>query len=163
MTGNMKEKTKFEINAAEKQIELLSNALSGAAEAGGHWLNVSGKGYPRFYPTGVSVSPFNALFMALHSDKNGCKSNLFTLYSEAKARGASVRENEKGVPFLFYNWNKYVNRNNPDEIISRSDYVRLAPEEKAQYKGIHNAEVRTLFNIDQTLLPFVDKKEYEEA
>ena len=36
MTGNMKEKTKFEINAAEKQIELLSNALSGAAEAGGH-------------------------------------------------------------------------------------------------------------------------------
>ena len=86
MTGNMKEKTKFEINAAEKQIELLSNALSGAAEAGGHWLNVSGKGYPRFYPTGVSVSPFNALFMALHSDKNGCKSNLFTLYSEAKAR-----------------------------------------------------------------------------
>lgn len=163
MTGNMKEKTKFEINAAEKQIELLSNALSGAAEAGGHWLNVSGKGYPCFYPTGVSVSPFNALFMALHSDKNGCKSNLFTLYSEAKARGASVRENEKGVPFLFYNWNKYVNRNNPDEIISRSDYVRLAPEEKAQYKGIHNAEVRTLFNIDQTLLPFVDKKEYEEA
>ena len=67
--------------------------------------------------------------MALHSDKNGCKSNLFTLYNEAKARGASVRENEKGVPFLFYNWNKYVNRNNPEQIISRSDYLKLAPED----------------------------------
>lgn len=32
---------------------------------------------------------------------------LFTLYSETKVRGAAVREHEQGVPFLFYNWNKY--------------------------------------------------------
>ncbi|MCD8287902.1 MAG: ssDNA-binding domain-containing protein [Porphyromonadaceae bacterium] len=159
----MKEKTQFEKNAAEKQVELLSSALSGAAEAGGHWLNASGKGYPRLYPAGVSASPFNALFMALHSDRNGCKSNLFTLYSEAKARGASVREHEKGVPFLFYNWDKYVNRNNPDDIIQRAEYLQLPAEGKARYKGVHNTEVRTLFNIDQTLLPLVDKNEYETA
>ena len=144
-------------------MELLSEALNGAVSAGGHWLNATGKGYPKFYPAGVSVSPFNALFMALHSDKNGCKSNLFTLYSEAKARGASVREHEKGVPFLFYNWNKYVNKNNPNEVISRNDYQQLSPEEKSQYKGVHNREIRTLFNIDQTLLPHVDKKEYDAA
>ena len=159
----MNEKSQFEKNAADKQVELLSEALNGAVSAGGHWLNATGKGYPKFYPAGVSVSPFNALFMALHSDKNGCKSNLFTLYSEAKARGASVREHEKGVPFLFYNWNKYVNKNNPNEVISRNDYQQLSPEEKSQYKGVHNREIRTLFNIDQTLLPHVDKKEYDAA
>lgn len=157
----MKEKSQFEKNAAEKQVELLSEALNNAIGAGGHWLNATGKGYPKFYPKGVAVSPFNALFMALHSDKTGSETNLFTLYSEAKARGESVREHEKGVPFLFYNWNKYVNKNNPNNIISRNDYRQLIPEEKERYKGIHNREIRTLFNIDQTLLPLVDKKAYE--
>ena len=157
----MKEKSQFEKNAADKQVELLSEALNGAVTAGGHWLNATGKGYPKFYPKGVAVSPFNALFMALHSDRTGSKTNLFTLYSEAKARGESVREHEKGVPFLFYNWNKYVNRNNPNEIISRDDYQKLSPEDKDRYKGIHNREVRTLFTIDQTLLPLVDKNVYE--
>lgn len=157
----MKEKSQFEKNAADKQVELLSEALNGAVSAGGHWLNATGKGYPKFYPKGVAVSPFNALFMALHSDKTGSKTNLFTLYSEAKARGESVREHEKGVPFLFYNWNKYVNRNNPNDIISRKDYQQLPPEERNRYKGIHNREIRTLFTIDQTLLPLVDKNVYE--
>lgn len=157
----MKEKSQFEKNAADKQVELLSEALNGVVSAGGHWLNATGKGYPKFYPKGVAVSPFNALFMALHSDKTGSKTNLFTLYSEAKARGESVREHEKGVPFLFYNWNKYVNRNNPNDIISRNDYQQLPPEERNRYKGIHNREIRTLFTIDQTLLPLVDKNVYE--
>lgn len=157
----MKEKSQFEKNASDKQVELLSRALNGAVSAGGHWLNATGKGYPKFYPKGVAVSPFNALFMALHSDKTGSKTNLFTLYSEAKARGESAREHEKGVPFLFYNWNKYVNRNNPNDIISRNDYQQLPPEEKNRYKGIHNREIRTLFTIDQTLLPLVDKNVYE--
>ena len=132
---------------------MLSTALSEASNAGGHWLNASGKGYPRFYPKGVSVSAFNALFMTLHSDKNGCKTNQFTLFSDAKAQGASVRENEQGVPFLFYNWNKYVHRNNPEQVISRDDYMKLYEEEQKLYKGVHNREIRTLFNIDQTTLP----------
>ena len=75
----MKEKSQIEKIAQEKQIALLSTALEGAATAGGHWLNVTGKGFPKFYPRGVAVSPFNGLFMALHSDKNGSKTNLFTL------------------------------------------------------------------------------------
>ena len=95
----MKEKSKIEKNAEERQISLLSHALGEASKAKGNWLNASGKGYPRFYPKGVSVSAFNALFMTLHSDKNGCKTNQFTLFSDAKAQGASVRENEQGVPF----------------------------------------------------------------
>lgn len=46
----MKEKSQIEKKAEEKQITLLSTALSEASNAGGHWLNASGKGYPRFYP-----------------------------------------------------------------------------------------------------------------
>ncbi|MEF2713685.1 MAG: zincin-like metallopeptidase domain-containing protein, partial [Bacteroides uniformis] len=157
----MKEKSQIEKKAEEKQITLLSTALSEASNAGGHWLNASGKGYPRLYPKGVSVSAFNALFMTLHSDKNGCNTNQFTLFSDAKAQGASVRENEQGVPFLFYNWNKYVHRNNPEQVISRDDYMKLYEEEQKLYKGVHNREIRTLFNIDQTTLPYVDKERYE--
>lgn len=82
-------------------------------------------------------------------------------YSDAKARGTSVREHEQGVPFLFYNWNKYVHRNNPEDIISRDAYLKLDEEVQKQYKGIHNREIRTLFNIDQTTLPYVDKEEYD--
>ena len=47
----MKEKSQIEKKAEEKQITLLSTALSEASNAGGHWLNASGKGYPRLYPT----------------------------------------------------------------------------------------------------------------
>lgn len=153
----------MEKKAGEKQVALLSAALGEASNAGGHWLNASGKGYPRFYPKGVSVSAFNALFMALHSDKNGCKTNLFTLFSEAKAQGAAVCEHEQGVPFLFYNWNRYVHRNHPERIISRDDYMKLDEGGQKQYKGVHNREIRTLFNIDQTTLPYVDRERYEAA
>ena len=157
----MKEKSTIEKSAEEKQKVLLSAALGEASNAGGHWLNASGKGYPKLYPRGVAVSPFNALFMGLHSDRNGCKTNLYTLYSDAKARGTSVREQEQGVPFRFYNWNKYVHRNNPEEIISREAYLGLDEEQRKQYKGVHNREIRTLFNIDQTTLPYVDKSFYD--
>lgn len=153
----------MEKKAGEKQVALLSTALGEASNAGGHWLNASGKGYPRFYPKGVSVSAFNALFMALHSDKNGCKTNLFTLFNEVKAQGAAVCEHEQGVPFLFYNWNRYVHRNHPERIISRDDYMKLDEGEQKQYKGVHNREIRTLFNIDQTTLPYVDRERYEAA
>ena len=156
-------KITIEKNAERKQIDLLSEALNGASNANGYWLNASGKGYPKFHPRGVSVSPFNALFMALHSDKNGAGQIFSFIINEAKAMGMSVREHERGVPFLFYNWNRYVNRNNPEEIISRTAYLRLDEQDRKHYKGVHNREVRTLFNIDQTTLQDVDRPSYEAA
>ena len=77
----MKEKSDFEKRAAEKQVSLLIEALTSAVNANGHWLNASGKLYPKLYPKGFSVSPFNALVLALDSDARGCKSNLFTQFS----------------------------------------------------------------------------------
>lgn len=158
----MKEKSQAEKIAAERQVELLSSALGNAASAKGYWLNASGKTYPRFYPKGLAVSPFNALVMALHSDQTGSKTNLFMPFSEAKKQGMAVREHERGVPFLFYNWNKYVNRNNPNDVISRTDYQTLDEEQQRQYKGVHNREIRILFAVDQTTLPFADEKAYKK-
>ena len=157
----MKEKNNIEKAAAEKQIELLTTALGNAATNYRYWMNAAGKQYPRLYPKGVAVSPFNAIMLALHSDRNGGKTNLYTTFSEAKKQGYAVREHEKGVPFLFYNWDKYVNRNNPLDVVSRTDYQALDDAAKSQYKGIQNREVRTLFNVDQTLLPMVDKETYD--
>ena len=159
----MKEKSEFEKRAAEKQVSLLTEALTSAVNANGHWLNASGKLYPKLYPKGFSVSPFNAVVLALDSDTKGCKSNLFTQFSEAKARGESVREHEKGVPFLFYNWNKYVNRNHPDDVITKEAYAALSDQDKQQYKGVKNREIRVLFNIDQTLLPMANEAAYATA
>lgn len=105
----MKEKSPQEKNAAERQVSLITEALSKAADNKGVWLNEQGKQYPRFYPKGAAVSPFNALVMGLNSDKNGYATNLYTLFSEAKKRDESVMAHERGVPFNWYAWNKYVN------------------------------------------------------
>ena len=91
----MKEKSQFEKNAADKQVELLSEALNGAVSAGGHWLNATGKGYPKFYPKGVAVSPFNALFMALHSDKTGRPTS--SPYTAKPRHGESLPVNTRKV------------------------------------------------------------------
>lgn len=80
-------KGQIEKRATDKQVSLLNEALTTAVDAGGHWLNASGKLYPKLYPKGFAVSPFNAVILALDSDAKGCKTNLFTLFSEAKARG----------------------------------------------------------------------------
>lgn len=161
--GSHENKPENQTRAAGKQVSLLSEALTSAVGANGHWLNASGKLYPKLYPKGFAVSPFNALVLALDSDVKGCKSNLFTLFPEAKARGESVRAHEKGVPFLYYNWNKYVNRNNPDDVITKEAYAELTEQDKQQYKGVKNRETRMLFNIDQTILPMSDEAAYNAA
>ena len=159
----MKEKNPQEKNAAERQVSLITDALSKAADNKGVWLNEQRKQYPRFYPKGAAVSPFNALVMGLNSDKNEYATNLYTLFSEAKKRNEAVVAHERGIPFNWYAWNKYVNRHNPEDIISRKDYQELAATDQTQYKGIHNREIRVLFNIDQTMLPMKDKDKYDEV
>lgn len=156
----MKPKTPIEEKAAARQIEYLTEALETAKSSEGYWMNMAGRYYPRFYPKGPEVSPFNALTMALFADRNGYNTSLFTTFTDAKARGESVREKERGVPFNWYNWKTYVNRHNPDEYITRGQYLSLEPEMKEQYKGIHDREIRVLFNIDQTLTPYADEAKY---
>lgn len=157
----MKQKNRQEQHAANRQVELLTNALNGAAVSGGYWLNTSSRSLPRIYPKGPAVSPFNSLVLGMHADQNGYKTNLYTLFADAKQRGEAIRERETGAPFFWYRWKEYVNRHNPEDTISREDYLKLPNEEKVLYKGIRNREVQTMFNIDQTTLPFIDR--YEQA
>lgn len=159
----MKQKNRQELHAANRQVELLTNALNGAAVSGGYWLNASSRSLPRIYPKGPAVSPFNSLVLGMHADQNGYKTNLYTLFADAKKRGEAIREHETGAPFFWYRWKEYVNRHNPKDTISREDYLKLPNEEKVLYKGIRNREVQTMFNIDQTTLPFIDKDRYEQS
>ena len=69
----MKEKSPQEKNVAERQVSLITEALSKAVDNKGVWLNEQGKQYPRFYPKGAAVSPFNALVMGWRM-REGCRS-----------------------------------------------------------------------------------------
>ena len=157
----MTEKTPQEKIAAERQSELISNALERAKQNNGVWLNPDGKQTPRIYPRGATLSPFNSLTLALHSDQNGYKTNDYTLFSEAKKRGESVQAKERGVPFNWYNWGEYVNKHDAEDKINREAYKALPADQQALYKGVRTREIRSLFNIDQTTLPFVNKADYE--
>ena len=148
-----KDKSPQEKAAVEREKELLSGALNGAAISGGYWLNASGRTAPRFYPKGPEVSPFNALILGMHADRGGYKTARYFSFNEAKKYGEAVLHGEKGVPFHWYKWEKYVNRNDPNDTMSREDYLQLDKEERKQYKGVRNREIRILFNVDQTTLP----------
>lgn len=148
-----KDKSPQEKAAVKREKELLSGALNGAAISGGYWLNVSGRTAPRFYPKGPEVSPFNALILGMHADRGGYKTARYFSFNEAKKHGEAVLQGEKGVPFHWYKWEKYVNRNDPSDTMSREDYLQLDKEERKQYKGVRNREIRILFNVDQTTLP----------
>lgn len=148
-----KDKSPQEKAAVEREKELLSGALNGAAISGGYWLNASGRTAPRFYPKGPEVSPFNALILGMHADRGGYKTARYFSFNEAKKHGEAVLQGEKGVPFHWYKWEKYVNRNDPSDAMSREDYLQLDKEERKQYKGVRNREIRILFNVDQTTLP----------
>lgn len=148
-----KDKSPQEKAAVEREKELLSGALNGAVISGGYWLNASGRTAPRFYPKGPEVSPFNALILGMHADHGGYKTARYFSFNEAKKHGEAVLQGEKGVTFHWYKWEKYVNRNDPSDTMSREDYLQLDKEERKQYKGVRNREIRILFNVDQTTLP----------
>lgn len=149
-------------SAVERQADIIVSALERAKQNEGVLLNASMKMAPKFYPRGVTISPFNSLVLAMHSDANDYKTNEYTVFSEAKKRGESVRGGQTGVPFSWFAWNEYVNKNNPEDKLSRHDYKALPPEEQSQYKGIRSNEFRIVFNIEQTTMPLVNKEGFEK-
>jgi antirestriction protein ArdC len=156
----MTEKTTQEKQAAERQVQLLTEALEQAKANGGLWLNEARKPAPRLYPKGPEVSPFNALTWALASDANGYRTNLFTTFAEAKRQQTAVQADEKGVPYNWYVWDHYVNRHNAEDVIGKEAYQKLDPGQQELYKGVRKRQVLTVFNLDQTTLPLVDKERY---
>ena len=158
----MKEKSPREQSAAHQQAALLVNALNGAVASTGYWLNAAGRNLPKFYPKGITVSPFNALVLGMHTDQSGYTTGLYTMFSDAKQRGEAILQQEHGVPFNWYKWDKYVNRHNSEDTLSREAYQALPEEQQKLYKGVRQREIIILFNIDQTTLPMTDAEKYRD-
>ena len=159
----MADKNQSEQHAAERQKELLAQALERARAEDGYLLNQAGKAAPRLYPRESGVSAFNALILALHSDRGGYHTNLYTPYPGAKQRGESVQTGEKGVPFIWYRWNEYRSKTEEGRTITKKEYEQLPAEQKEQYSPIRDRQIRTLFNIEQTTLPLTDPEAFAKA
>ena len=160
----MSERTPVEQNATDRRKELLSEALDRAAN-GGVFLNAQGKAAPGLFnsKSGASISAFNALTLALHSDRGGFRTNLYIPFPEAKKRGDNVQAGEKGVPFVWYRWNEFRDRSDKERTISRQEYNALSEEQKKGFAPVRDREIRSLFNIEQTTLPISDKEAFQKA
>lgn len=146
---------------AERQNDILVAALEKAEQNGGVLMNASSKTMPVLMDKQhMRVSPVNALMMAMHADLNEAKTNVYTQFSEAKSRGESVRSGMKGVPFTWKNNSEYVSKENPDDKISKKDFLTLPDADKEKYAVNPKEDVYILFNIDQTTMPSVNKGDY---
>ena len=145
---------------AERQAEVLVAALERANKNGGTLLNAWQKAMPQFYDKTLRITPVNALVMAMHSDSGEFKTNSYTMFNETHDRNEAVKKGQKGVPFVWQNLNQYVNKDNTEDKISRTEYNSLADAEKAKYKVNPREDVYTVFNIDQTTMSHVHKDEY---
>ena len=145
---------------AERQAEVLVAALERANKNGGTLLNAGQKAMPQFYDKTLRITPVNALVMAMHSDNGEFKTNSYTMFNETHDRSEAVKKGQKGVPFVWQNLNQYVNKDNAEDKISRTEYNSLADAEKAKYKVNPREDVYTVFNIDQTTMSHVHKEEY---
>ena len=159
----MADKNQSEQHAAQRQKELLAEALDQARAEGGFLLNQTGKTAPRLYPRDAGVSAFNALILAFHSDRGGYRTNLYTPYPGAKNRGESVQSGEKGVPFIWYRWNEYRSKSDDSRTISKKEYDALPADQKNDWSPVRDRQIRTLFNIEQTSLPLIDRAAFDKA
>lgn len=146
--------------SAERQAEVLVAALERANKNGGTLLNAGQKAMPQFYDKTLRITPVSALVMAMHSDSGEFKTNSYTMFNETHDRNEAVKKGQKGVPFVWQNLNQYVNKDNTEDKISRTEYNSLADAEKAKYKVNPREDVYTVFNIDQTTMSHVHKDEY---
>ena len=159
----MKPKSPQEEKAAIRQVQLINEALSNAKSTGGAWLNPRGMLAPKIYPKGPTVSPFNALILQLHTDRNQYASSQYIFFHSAKAINEPVKEKERGVPFNWYDWSKYVSKSDPQKVITKDEYKALPEAEQAGYKAVRDRQIRMLFNADQTLLPLKNPEKYQKS
>lgn len=144
----------------ERQAEILVEALERASQNGGILLNEKEKLAPHFYNKKLTISPVNALVMAMHSDQGEFQTNAYTLYNETQNRNEAVKKGQKGMPFVWVNMNQYVNKENPEDKLSRSEFKKLSEEDKGKYKLNPRQDTYTIFNIDQTTMSHVHKEDY---
>lgn len=152
---------KEKVPAIILQASLLSGALAASVQHDGFFLNLSGKQSPVLYHDDQAVSAFNALMMGLHADANGYKSYVFTTYDSSKADGCHVKGGESGLPFNWYQWDKYISKFNAHDVITKEAYDQLDPQMKELYSILRTKEERSVFNIDQTNMSEAKADDYK--
>ena len=126
----------------------------------GAWLNTGFKAAPSLLGTKMPISGFNAVMMSLHSDANGFKTNVYTTYENAKKEGVSVMGGQKGLPFNWYQYDSYVNKYNVNDVIDKTVFDQLSPQDKELFKVRQEKTMRSVHNIDQTIMPYESKEAY---
>lgn len=149
------------ITTFERQKDIIVKALTNAKSNGGVFLNATGKTAPSLYPSGKTMTPFNSVIFAMHSDDGGYKTNSYTTFSDTKKRSESVQSKQKGVPYNWTSWNEYVHKEYPESVIDKDTYKTLTEEQQKQYKAIPKKETMILFNLDQTNQQYVHKEDYQ--
>lgn len=144
---------------------LLGSALLGATLYANDgkpaiWVNPDMKSAPAFWPNGYTITPFNSLLMAMNTDLRGYKTNLYTTFEKANKENISVRGKEKGIPFTWQQWDKYVNRYNSGDVIDRKAYEALSDDDKKLYKAQPTNKDIKIHNLDQTTMSAVRKEDY---
>ena len=152
---------KEKVPAIILQASLLSCALAASEQHDGFFLNLSGKQSPVLYHDDQAVSAFNALMMGLHADANGYKSYVYTTYDSSKADGCHVKGGESGLPFNWYQWDKYISKFNAHDVITKEAYDQLDPQMKELYSILRTKEERSVFNIDQTNMSEAKADDYK--
>ena len=152
---------KEKVPAIILQASLLSGALAASVQHDGFFLNLSGKQSPVLYHDDQAVSAFNALMMGLHADANGYKSYVYTTYDSSKADGCHVKGGESGLPFNWYQWDKYISKFNAHDVITKEAYDQLDPQMKELYSILRTKEERSVFNIDQTNMSEAKADDYK--
>ena len=152
---------KEKVPAIILQASLLSGALAASEQHDGFFLNLSGKQSPVLYHDDQAVSAFNALMMGLHADANGYKTYVYTTYDSSKADGCHVKGGESGLPFNWYQWDKYISKFNAHDVITKEAYDQLDPQMKELYSILRTKEERSVFNIDQTNMSEAKADDYK--
>lgn len=156
---------KVSVPAKVTQAALIIGAMTAAAKEGdGVWLNRDMKPAPSFMSRKpLPITPFNSVVMSLDTDKHGYKTGIYTTWAEAKNNGYPVhhRMGEKAVPFNWVSWEKYQNRWNKDDVITRDAYNALSKEDKMLYKVKPRETTMAIFNVDQTFLDKNKEADYK--
>lgn len=146
---------------AEARAAILIASLANSINNGTAFVNESRKSFPAFYDAGNGyhrVLPANALIMAMASDQEGYKTNLFTSYKDAHENSTNVRGHEQGVPYTFLDWKHYEKISDPSEIITQEQRNSLPADQRDKY------QVKTLawslFNLEQTTMPWSKTPDY---
>lgn len=144
---------------AATHASILLGALEMAKSHQGVWMNAKGKSNAEFLHFKKPITPFNNLMMNLNSDLQGYKTNVYTSFNPAKDNGMPVMRGQTSLPFNWTKW-EYQNVTNADDTISRDQYKELSEAEKSNY-AIHATRQRFhIYNVDQTVMPANEVKDY---